>query len=185
MIAALESAAQEERPVTTLITAVNARVEQQCAISRQRMSSSTQPFEKEQASAFVKLNCDCLPAEVERAAIDLSAGNEAATTTKAAFVSRIQAAVIICAARLVRSEVVTRCAGESAGSLGVADKKAYCGCLSERLDALDDDTIATAAATKHKNFQEEVQARIKGEPEPAPIPTVVDSIELVCKQASQ
>ncbi len=185
MIASLETAAQEEKPVTTLFAAVNAGVEQRCAISRQRMSSSTQPFEKEQASAFVKLNCDCLPAEVERAEIDLSAGNEAATTTKAAFLARLQVAFNSCAARLLRSEVVTRCAGESEDTLGVANKKAYCGCLSERLNALDDDTIATAAATKYNHFQEKVQARINGDPEPAPISTVVDSIELACKQASK
>lgn len=185
VIGAFEAVAQEERPVAGLIAAVHAQVEQQCALGRKRMSSSTRPFEIERASAFVKLNCDCLPAEIERAATDLGAGKEAATTTQAAFTSRFKMAVDSCVARLVRSDFASRCAGESESTLGVTDKKAYCGCVTDRVNILDDQTIATVAATKYKNFQDKVQARIKAEPEPVPVPTALDGIEAACRQSSQ
>lgn len=183
LFAALEAVAQEELPVKDVIAAVKAQVEQQCSLGRERMSSSTQPFEKAQASALARMNCDCLPAEIDRAASDLSAGKESATTTQAAVVSRLETAVNVCAARLVRNDVSAACEREKESVLGVTNKKAYCGCLSEKLNALDDDTIAMDARTQYKNFQNKVQARINGKSEPVPIPTVLDGLEKACKQA--
>lgn len=184
-LAAFDAVAQEERAVTSLIAAARAQVEQQCELGRRRLSSGTLPSEKEQAAVLVKMHCDCLPAELARAETDLAGGNAEATTTRAAFTSRLQTALNSCTARLVRSDLASRCADGSEDLPGVADRKAYCGCLSEKLNALDDQTIATVAATKYRNFRDKVQASIDGEPEPVPIPTVVDGFELACKQANR
>ena len=149
------------------------------------LSGSTQPLDKELAGFLVKMNCECLPGEVDRAGSDLSAGKGNATTTQGAFLSRMKIAVNVCSARLFRAEILTRCEGETEAALGVTDKKAYCGCLSAKVNALDDDTIATAAATANRNFQDRVQAKSKGQADPAPNPTVLDNIEQACKPAAK
>jgi hypothetical protein len=185
VIAAFEAAAQEERPVTSVVAVFKKHIAAQCALSRERMSSSTQSFAKEEAAVLVKMNCDCLPSEIERVATDLSAGKEQATTTQAAFLSRMKVAVTSCAAKLSRADAQERCEGENKEVLGVSDKKAYCGCVSERLNALDDDAIVTADSTAYRNFQDKVQAKMKGQPPPTPVPTVFDGIEKACKQAGK
>ena len=184
-IAALETGAQEEQPVTDVIAAVKQHIALQCKLARERQSSSAQPFEKDFSSVLVRMNCDCLPGEIDRAGSHLSAGKENAMTTQPAFLSRMKIAHNTCSARIFRADIPARCEGETEAALGVADKKAYCGCLSGRVNALDDDTIATAAATANRNFQDRVQAKIKGEPAPAPTPTVLDGIEQACRQAAK
>jgi hypothetical protein len=181
-IAALETAAQDEQPVASVIAAVKEHFASECSLARGRMASSTQALDRELASVVVRMNCECLPAEIDRAGADLSAGNAQATTTQAAFLSRMKIVVNTCTARVFRADVLTRCEGEAVP--GVADKKAYCGCLSARLDALDDNAIATAAATANRNFRESAQAKSKGLPAPAPNPTVLDGIEQECRRAA-
>ncbi len=183
LFAALETAAQEELPVKVVITAVKAQARQQCSLGLERMSSRTHPFEKQQASALERMNCDCLPAEIDRAALDLSGGKESATITQVAFLSRLKIAVNACAVQLVQADVAAACQGENKSVLGVTDKKAYYGCQPEKLNALDYDTIAQDATTKYKNIQNKVYARMNDEAEPVPIPTLLDGIEKVCKQA--
>jgi hypothetical protein len=63
-----------------------------------------------------------------------------------------------------------------------ANKPIYCGCLSEGLKALDDDTIVIAAARVHKNSQDRVRAKSKGRPEPVPPPSALDRLEQRCKE---
>jgi hypothetical protein len=64
----------------------------------------------------------------------------------------------------------------------VANKPIYCGCLSEGLKALDDDTVVIAAARVYKNSQDRVRAKSKGRPEPVPPPSALDRLEQRCKE---
>ena len=131
---------------------------------------------------LARLNCDCLPAEMERVASDLSAGKANATATPAAFLSRVKTAFNACAARIARADIVASCAAGDASKLGVANKPIYCGCLSEGLKALDDNTIVSAAARVHRNSEDRVRARSKGRPKPVIAPSAVDSLEQRCKE---
>lgn len=134
---------------------------------------------------LARLNCDCLPAEMDRVEADLSGGEANASATPAAFLSRIKIAFNACAARIARADMVAACAAGDASKLGVANKPIYCGCLSEGLKALDDDAIVIAAARTHKNSQDRVRARMKGGPEPVPPPTAVDRLEQRCKELAR
>ena len=181
-IAALETAAQEEQPVASVMAAVRQHFTQECRVARERVASSTQPFDRALAGVVVRMNCDCLPGEAERIASDLGGGKEGATTTQGAFLARMKIAVNACTARILRADIRTRCESADESMPDVRDRKAYCGCLSAKLDTLDDDTIATAAAISNKNFQDQVQAKVKGLSAPASTPTVLDGIEQACKQ---
>lgn len=179
---ALQAAAEEEKPVSELMAEAKAHFAAQCALARNSASSAAGPRQKDHAITLARLNCDCLPPELERVASDLSAGKANATATPAAFLSRVKTALNACAARIARADMVATCAAGDASKLGVASKPIYCGCLSEGLKALDDDTIAIAAASAHRNSQARVQARMKGRPEPVAPPTAVDRLEQRCKE---
>ena len=185
VFAAFETAAQEARPVADVMAALKQHVASQCSLARARVSSSTHSLDKEQASAMVKMSCECLPSELEQVALDLGGGKEGATTTQEAFLARMKVALSACAARLVRADILSRCESEREEALGVSDRKAYCGCVSERVRALDDASIAMAASTAHRNLQERAQARREGTTNPVPAPTAVDSIKEACKRAAQ
>jgi hypothetical protein len=182
MLVALHAAAQEEKPVSDLMAEAKAHFEAQCSLARSSASSAAGARQKDQAIMLTRLNCDCLPAELERVGSDLSAGKANATATPAAFLARVKMALNACAARIARADMVATCAAGDASKLGVANKPIYCGCLSEGLKSLDDDTIVIAAARTHKNFQDRARARTKGAPEPVPPPTAVDRLEQRCKE---
>lgn len=184
MICAGSASAQEARPVADAIGGVKRHVAQQCSYARQQDLSSLQGFEREKIDAMLKMNCDCMPAELERAAADLSAGDENAITTKQAFVARMRVAAATCAGGLVRTQIRDRCEAEDEAALGVRDKKSYCGCVAAKVRGLDDEALALAASTSHRNFQRKAQARALGGPEPVPERTAVDEIQDACKAAS-
>jgi hypothetical protein len=177
--------AQEERPVAQVIAAVKEQMASQCALGRKILASSTRPIDKEQASILVKMTCDCLPGEIDRAGAELSAGRENAMTTQAAYLSRMKIAFNACSARVAREDMLARCESAEPADLGVANKKIYCECMSGKLSALDDETISTAAIAAHKNFEDKVQARLKGQPDPVPSATALDDMEKACKQATK
>lgn len=182
MLVAFRAAAEEQKPVSELMAEAKAHFETQCALARSSASSAAGSRQKDQAIMLARLNCDCLPSELERAGSDLSAGKTNATATPAAFLSRVKIAFNACAARIARADISATCAAGDAAKLGVTHKPIYCGCLSEGLKALDDDTIVTAAASAHRNSQDRVRARMKGRPEPVPPPTALDRLEQRCKE---
>lgn len=182
MLAALHATAQDEKAVSALAAEAKAHFAGQCSLARSSASSAAGSRQRDQAVMLARLNCDCLPAEMERVASDLSAGKANATATPAAFLSRVKTAFNACAARIARADIVASCAAGDASKLGVANKPIYCGCLSEGLKALDDDTIVSAAARVHRNSEDRVRARSKGRPEPVIAPSAVDSLEQRCKE---
>lgn len=182
MLVALHAAAEERKPVSELVAEARAHFETQCSLARSSASSAAGSRQKDQAVMLARLNCDCLPSELDRVGSDLSAGKANATATPTAFLSRVKTAFNACAARIARADIVATCAAGDAAKLGVANKPIYCGCLSEGLKALDDDTIVTAAASAHRNSQDRVRARAKGRPEPVSPPTAVDRLEHRCKE---
>lgn len=182
-VVAGQAIAQEERPVDDIMEGVKARVVRQCALGQDRLAKSRAGPEKDQAEAFVSMHCECLPPEIQKVERDLSNGEAGATTTPAAFQTRMRAALEHCAARQVRAEIQGRCEKEEASALGVRNKAAYCGCVSEKVRALDDAAIAKAAATTHENYRALARARIEGIPDPTPVPTAVDDIREACKLA--
>jgi hypothetical protein len=175
--------AQERRPVADAIGAMKRHVGQQCSFARQQDLPALQGFEKEAIGAMLEMNCVCMPGEIERAAADLTRGDENAMTTKDAFVARMRTASATCAARLVRGQILERCEAEDVAALGVQDQQGYCGCVAERVRGLDDEALATAAATSHRNFQRRALARKQGEPEPVAVRTAVDDIKDACRDA--
>jgi hypothetical protein len=81
MLVALHAAAQEEKPVSDLMAEAKAHFEAQCSLARSSASSAAGARQKDQAIMLTRLNCDCLPAELERVGPDLSAGKANATAT--------------------------------------------------------------------------------------------------------
>jgi hypothetical protein len=183
--AALATAAEDERPVSSVVAAVKAQITAECDLARDRASISTEASEKEFAASVARLNCDCLPTEIDRAGVDLSGGKEDALVTQPAFLSRMKIALDTCVARLIRTETATRCVSEAKDVPEGADKKLYCQCLSDRLDALEDAALAAAAAAGNRNVQERARARISGQTEPAGTTTALDQIEQTCRQAAR
>ena len=181
MVIAGNAGAQEIRPVADAVAGMQRHVAQQCSYARQQDLSTLQGFEREKIDAMLKMNCECMPAEIGRAAADLNGGDENALTTKDAFVKRMRAATATCAARLVRTQILERCEAEDVGALGVQDKNAYCGCVAEKVRGLDDEALATAASASHQNFRRRAQARALGAPEPASEETAIDRIRETCK----
>jgi hypothetical protein len=169
-------------PVGELMAEANAHFAAQCSLARASASSAAGSRQKDQAILLARLNCDCLPAEMDRVASDLGAGKTDASATPSAFLSRVKIAFNACAARITRADILASCAAGDASQLGVANKPIYCGCLSEGLKALDDDTIVIAAARVHKNSQDRVRAKSKGRPEPVPPPSALDRLEQRCKE---
>lgn len=174
--------AQDEQSVVGIMAKVKQQIASQCAQSRSRMTTASGSYETEQASATAKMSCECMPKEVDRAEADLSGGRQDATTSREAFVARMRVALTTCAADLVRAQTPGQCEAESKSALGVGDKKAYCACVSERLNALDNETIAMAASAAHRNMQNRVKARAAGLPDPQAAPTAIDGIKESCKQ---
>lgn len=182
MLVALHAAAEEQKPVSELMVDAKAHFATQCSLARSSASAAAESRQKDQAITLARLNCDCLPSELERVGSELSAGKADATATPAVFLSRVKTAFNACAAQIARADIVATCAAGDASRLGVAHKPIYCGCLSEGLKALDDDTIVRAAASAHKNSQDAVRARTKGRPKPARAPTALDRLERRCKE---
>jgi hypothetical protein len=56
--------------------------------------------------------------------------------------------------------------------------------VAEKVRGLDDEALALAASTSHRNFQRKAQARALGGPEPVLERTAVDEIQDACKAAS-
>jgi hypothetical protein len=184
-LAAVATAAEEERPVSSVMAAVKAQIAAECGLARDRASSAAEASEKEFAESVARLNCDCLPAEIDRAGADLSGGKEDASTTQPVFLSRMKIALDTCVARLIRTDTATRCVSEAKDVADGADRQVYCQCLSDRLGALGDEALAAAAAAGNRNLQERARARISGQAEPAATPTALDEIEQTCGQAAR
>ncbi|ACM18555.1 hypothetical protein Geob_0182 [Geotalea daltonii FRC-32] len=178
----VEAAAQEKQPVAIIIAALNARVEAQCSIARMRQSLASTAYEKAQVNAAVKMNCECLPPEIERAGNDLSGGNPDATITEKVYETRLKAAINLCVAKGVREDIQTRCENEDITALGITDKKAYCGCVVRQVKGLSDEAIASASTVTKMHFEEKVRARMEGKPDPVSPLTAIDEVTNFCKQ---
>jgi len=183
--AALATAAEGERPVSSVVAAVKSQLAAECDLARDRASIATEASEKEFSASVARLNCDCLPTEIDRAGVDLSAGKKDASITQPAFLSRMKIALDTCIAKLIRTDTATRCVSEAKDLPEGADKKVYCQCLSDRLDALEDEALAAAAAAGNRNLQERARARIGGQAEPAVTTTALDQIEQTCRQSAR
>jgi hypothetical protein len=182
-IGATHISAQDRRPVASIMPLVEEQMAQQCSLGRQRLAAATEGLAKEQAGSMVKISCDCMPRELERAKADLSGGDDQAMVTQEAFLSRMRVALSACAARLLRAEIGDRCEAETERTGGVTNIRAYCRCVSDRLRRVDDETLATASTVAQQNFETRARARAQGQPDPTPVPTAIDEIKEECKKS--
>lgn len=106
-------------PVGELMAEANAHFAAQCSLARASASSAAGSRQKDQAILLARLNCDCLPAEMDRVASDLGAGKTNASATPSAFLSRVKIAFNACAARITRADILASCAAGDASQLGV------------------------------------------------------------------
>lgn len=176
------ASAQELQPVKDVMPLVKREMARQCATGRQQLASAQEGFQKDQAASMTSVACDCMPRELERAEIDMSAGDPEAMITQEAFLSRMHAALSACTAQFARLEVGNRCAQESEATLGVANRSTYCKCVSAGVAELDDATIVEASTTALQNFRRKQEAKALGTEAPAPTPTAFDAVMARCKQ---
>ncbi len=178
-----DASAQEKQPVSQLMATVKQRMESACSAGRGHQASAGTEHERKMASSSVKLNCDCLPAELDKAAADI--GKPDTELTQAEFLAKIAVPLNFCAGKMFRADIVEACAAQSETVLGVSNKPAFCGCMGERLNALSDEAIASNAISARKNFEARIQARREGKPDPGKTPTLIDEIHAACKQVAQ
>jgi hypothetical protein len=72
-------------PVGELMAEANAHFAAQCSLARASASSAAGSRQKDQAILLARLNCDCLPAEMDRVASDLGAGRRTPARRRAHF----------------------------------------------------------------------------------------------------
>ena len=178
-----EANTEERRPLSDVMPLLRAQMTAQCTSGRERLSGVTDALAKDQAGSMVKIACDCMPPEIDRATDDLQNNGYGGLITQEEFLTRMHLALTRCTARTLRDEIGTRCETESAEKLGVVDKKSYCGCVSTRVGALDDQTLAAATTAARQHWEAKARARLNNEPSPpAPPRSAVDEIREDCKK---
>ncbi len=175
--------AQDKQPASELMAAVKQRMESTCSMGRAQQSSAGTDHEKKLASSVVKMNCECLPAEIDKVAAEFSKPD--AEFTRAEFMAKIAGPINFCAGKMFRADVIETCGAQTEATLGVSNKQAFCGCMAERVNALSDDAIASNAIAARKNYEARVQARREGKPDPGRSLSLMDEIQAACKQVAK
>jgi hypothetical protein len=182
-LASTLAVAQERQSVGTVMPLLRNQFEQQCATGRAQLLTAKEGIEQERASSMVKMACDCMPKQLDTAEEEWKGGEAKGMITQEMFLARMKTSVSLCAAGVMRVELVARCQAQGKETLGIKDKAAYCGCVEEKMRELDDETLVNAAVTAQQSFDSRVRAREQGIVAPAPTASPIDKLLGACKQA--
>lgn len=177
-LAATAASGADKLPTSLFIGMVKGQMEQQCEQSRAQSLTATTDRERGAARAGVLLQCECMPAELKSLEERKDLPGE---VTEQEALGLMKPHLGRCASKALRQMLSHDCLLPENQEPGIKDQKAYCGCLSAKVDKLSDEEIANEAMGAHDDHEERVEARRDGEPAPPKRQSFMDTINNDCR----
>jgi hypothetical protein len=177
----LSASAEDTQPLGQFLRAVEQLFETQCQVATQIVEDGGSGYALESAKATAASACTCLPVELEKAAEPHGGMDSTTPTAREPALALVGGVVDLCAARELRKSIAVQCPLDERATAGVADRAAFCDCVTAELAATSDQQIAEAALQAKRDFEAKVEARTRGEPAPAAEPSLIDGIQATCR----
>ena len=189
-ISAASAADTRRMPMDGWVDAVQMTLQTQCTqySAAQKMAATRKDEETSRLAAIsVGFACECMPQGIAGYRRALPDSDRTRVVSYDEFRASFSPVMNKCAAAQTRSELSTLCAHDKSFSEGAAGRRAYCECFSSRLQAMDDDTLASAAEAAYAGLQARSKAIKESRPAPASSSkrSFLDEIGESCRAAAR
>jgi hypothetical protein len=153
----------DKLPLDLFLGMVDAQGKQQCEQDRVKANAASGEREKLKAGLAVKLQCECLPAQLATLTGNPDLPKEVTQEEAMALITPL---LERCAGLGMREFLVSSCPIVEMPDHGIKDQKAYCACFARHLEKLSDAEFTVEAVAAHTDSEARVEARKDGKPKP-------------------
>lgn len=175
------AAAEDVKPLRDFVGAIKQGLTMKCQSGPPLVGPGQTAEDRELTRLPYEMQCECLPAELDKAVESQGSSALAASVTKEQGLAFIRAPFATCGARLTRRTLVKQCPRDESIAADVAQRAAICGCIAESLAKLPDEELTEASMVAHRNFGKRARARAASAPEPQLEPDAIGDLVKACK----
>jgi hypothetical protein len=170
--------ATDKVPLDVFLGFLDMQGRQQCEEYREVAKAATGEREKLKADITVKLQCECMPAQLATLTGKSDLSKEVTKDEALALVTPLHER---CAALGMREFLVSSCPIVETPDPGIKDQKAYCACVAGQVEKLSDAEFITAAMAVQTDYDARAPARKEGKPEPPKRTGTLPEFENLCR----